>query len=548
MTSFRIRTQVDLKHHTYYQIGGMAHYFAEPSSFFEVQWAMKFARDHKLPAVTLGTGSNSLYSDQGFPGLVISLAQLKNFHWLGPEYLWAQAGLSNTEVAELAYEAQRMDAAWMYRMPGQLGSSVRMNAKCFGGETQDIVVQVGTMDAQGKLKVYSAQEIFKGYKDTHFMHHPELILWVLLHLPTPGTFPQIAQKMQECENARWQKHHFDFPSCGSTFKNNYQAGRPSGAIFDSLGFKCKQVGMAQVSQHHANFIWNLGGAKASEVLSLASEMKRMAQQKQNIELHLEVQPIGPFVESEFRACAMETLGSWSQSPQHGAIAGVQWDFHSHSSPEHPTFPLLHMCCPFVPYERTQRLSSTAQPNPSPPLPSAWIQMKISQLCPLQEALSSPLEPFLRWEVTGEGLEELLHRNTPCQSLDEFQDGLWQDAVAELFVSHPAHPQTYLELEFALTGESLALTFEDVRKRSPRQPVKSDEPWKRMVPDWSPSQLRVEIPLEVLKPYMQGQNLRLQGMLSYPQNGLWQAPYLSLGELEKPDFHQPHRFWELSLAP
>lgn len=101
--------------------------------------------------------------------------------------------------------------------------------------------------------------------------------------------------MLQCERDRHGKHHFDFPSCGSTFKNNYAVGKPSGQVFDELQLKGFRSGGAEVSQFHANFVWRKSGeATAIDMLSVAGHMRQTALQQKSYELELEVQPIGLF--------------------------------------------------------------------------------------------------------------------------------------------------------------------------------------------------------------------------------------------------------------
>ena len=159
-----IASNVNLSEQTYYRMGGQARFFASPKNVRELANAIFFAREQLLPFAVLGTGSNSVFSDEVFPGVVISLHKLCHFFWENENLLFAQAGVSNTEIAEQGLEQGYCDAHWMFRMPGLLGASIRMNAKCYGGETSQIVTEIHTIDPAGNTKIYAPNEVFIGYK------------------------------------------------------------------------------------------------------------------------------------------------------------------------------------------------------------------------------------------------------------------------------------------------------------------------------------------------------------------------------------------------
>ena len=140
------------------------------------------------------------------------------------------------------------------------------------------------------------------------MDSPEVVVAARLKLNATSERADLLSHMLHCENERLAKHHFDFPSCGSTFKNNYSVGKPSGQVFDACGLKGHKVGQSQVSQYHANFVWNLGGTTAASMLTLAAHMRECALTQQNADLELEVQPIGLFPNEHFTSCAMTRLG------------------------------------------------------------------------------------------------------------------------------------------------------------------------------------------------------------------------------------------------
>ena len=199
----------------------------------------------------MGKGSNILFSDTFFPGIVISLDRMHRLFWISDDELFCEAGADNTLIAEELLESRRGGGEWLYRLPGQIGSTVRMNARCFGGEISAVTAGIQTVSLEGRLRWKTPDEVFHGYKHTSLMDNPEIVVAVLLRFPQKRPMEDIKSQMEGYEEERTKKHHFDFPSCGSTFKNNYAAGRSSGSIFEELGFKGREEGGAIVSRHHA---------------------------------------------------------------------------------------------------------------------------------------------------------------------------------------------------------------------------------------------------------------------------------------------------------
>ena len=289
-----IEKNVSLKEKSYYKMGGMAKYMAFPGSLSEIAQTIFFAKKNALPVAILGAGSNSVFSDDTFDGVVIALEKLTAWWWETDEILFAEGGVTNTEIAEICLGEERSGASWMYRMPGQIGASVRMNARCYGGEMTQVVKEILTIDNNGHLNFHDAKNILVGYKNTQLMHKPEIVVGVRFYFPKKAPAKEILEHMQECEKDRHTKQHFLFPSCGSTFKNNYEYGKPSGRIFDELGLKGTQRGDAEVSLYHGNFVWNKKWANTKDMLNLSAFMRAQAQEKLSVELNLEVQPIGVF--------------------------------------------------------------------------------------------------------------------------------------------------------------------------------------------------------------------------------------------------------------
>jgi len=559
---------------TYYGIGGTARWFAQPRSLAELALSLAWARQRNLPIAIIGCGSNSLLADGTFNGLLLTLNELATCYWETAETLYVEAGVSNTEIAEVCLDAGRAGAAWMYRMPGHLGATVRMNARCYGGEISQIASEIFTLDVFGQLHIYQGSDVFHGYKKTLLMDTPEVVVAARLSLPTTAPREELLAFMESCESDRHRKHHFDHPSCGSTFKNNYSVGRPSGQVFDECGLKGTRRGDSQVSQHHANFVWNLGHASAHDMLSLAAHMRAQALSIKNADLELEVQPIGLFNADLYSGCALNRLGP-SVEENHAYWVGLLWHPHAqtpirrwqHESakaalaqsgkaiPENQ--PTVLFESPFLGYFRTP---GAGEPR---------LQVRLVQTLALPDATKNPKQPFLRWETRRTDAsckaawEEFfpLRPNTAGrgQQAPHFLDQLWLHSVSELFIAS-GNPDSgeYFEFEFTPEGHWIAIAFDGPRRRKPAHTVPSASLWPELPFFKDDTQFGTTFSYELLAPLIHKNEILIQACLSLGSEGWFLAPHWSpSGSAEcwdtqhkpdvKPDFHQPQRFWRVALV-
>ncbi len=524
---------VSLAGRGYYEIGGRARFFAEPGSMAELADLLLWNLDQRLPLALMGSGSNILFSDSDFQGIVISLGRMQRLFWLTDTELFCEAGVENSRIAEELLLVGRGGGEWLYRLPGQIGATVRMNARCFGGEVSAITAGILTFSVEGCLRWRLPEELFYGYKHTALMERPEIVVGVLLRFPQTRPVEEIQALMQGYEGERLAKHHFDFPSCGSTFKNNYAVGRSSGSVFEELGFKGVSEGGAMVSQHHANFIFNRGGATAGDVLSLAARMKQAAFEHVGAELDLEVQCIGLFDTSLLLSCGVNFVSD-NLEPSKG-WAGLLWNPQEvglSATPE-PTFPRVLMQGPLFGYSALDREFP------------AGAFVAVEQLRSLEDAALNPASPVLRW-ITSSSDPALFPVKPPSTPSGTFVDGLWHYSVSELFIASGSPGGGYLEFEITPEGHWVALCFDAPRKRAKGCEVLSPEPWLkavRMVVD--EERFGMEFSWELLQPFVKGDMLALQCCASSGRGEFALFPWWQHASLP-PDFHQPEHFFRIRL--
>ncbi len=523
-------SDVSLAAKTYYGIGGNARFLAFPASLSEFSNLLIWNRTHRLPLALIGSGSNILFSDQDFPGIVISLEGMRRFFWLSDDELFCEAGVDNTLIAEELFSVGKGGGEWLYRLPGQIGATVRMNARCFGGEVSAVTSGILTLSVDGRLRWQLPEKVFRGYKQTSLMGNPEIVVAVVLRFSESRPVEKIRGVMREHEEERTKKHHFDFPSCGSTFKNNYAAGRSSGMIFEELGFKGQSEGGAMVSEYHANFIYNKGGATADNVLRLAARMRAAAVERAGAELDLEVQCVGLFDAELLASCGVGSVADHRDSSQ--GWVGLLWPpVQKEKSMHDALFPRLLMQGPLAGYFGFDREFP------------AGVVVEVEQLCSLEDAVSAPEAPFLRWITrSNDPLLFLLKAPAPAG----FTDGLWQYGVSELFIAG-VPGGGYLEFEMTSEGHWVALRFDTPRQRAKGFEALSAEPWNRAVSLVQEEKcFGMELCWQLLQPFIsEGQVIALQCAASSGRGEFGLFPWWQRNS-SPVDFHQPGQFFRISL--
>ena len=283
-----IRCNEPLAKRTTLRVGGPADIYVEPANDEDLASVMKFCADHRLALFVLGRGSNLLVKDGGFRGVVICLSH-PHFSAIeiAGERLRCGAG---ARLKAVAIEAKRNGLAgveFLEGIPGSVGGALRMNAGAMGGAMFDAVESVRMMDFAGSIRERDVKELAIEYRSCPvFKSHIALAATLRV---TRAARETIEQRMNECSRQRWQSQPAA-PSAGCMFKN--PAAIPAGKLIDELGLKGMRVGGAVVSLEHGNFIVNVGGATARDVLELIGLVKKRAREERGIELQTEVEIIG----------------------------------------------------------------------------------------------------------------------------------------------------------------------------------------------------------------------------------------------------------------
>jgi UDP-N-acetylmuramate dehydrogenase len=289
-----VRLMEPLCRHTTWGVGGPADVYFLARSEEELVRAFVIAHQHRVPVFVLGSGSNVLVGDAGIRGLVIG-NQVAGIEGPQPEDGWLRVrALSGTS---LATAARRLAFAgvggleWACGIPGTVGGAVVYNAGAYGGCLRDVLVSARLADAQGRVLEMGPQELALGYRGsvlTRGLLQELVVLSVDLHLWEGD--PQVLKRRVRELDARRKAAQPPGRNAGSVFKN--LPDRPAWWLIDQVGLRGYRIGDAQVSEKHANFILNLGKARAANIRALIELARQRVRERFGVELELEVTLVG----------------------------------------------------------------------------------------------------------------------------------------------------------------------------------------------------------------------------------------------------------------
>jgi UDP-N-acetylmuramate dehydrogenase len=281
-----------MRKHTSWRVGGPAERFYEPASIAELK-AVLAALPAQMPLLWLGLGSNLLVRDGGVRGAVIATSRLpRELERRGDTNVRAGAGLPCALLARQCVRWQLGPAAFFAGIPGTVGGALAMNAGAFGGETWTHVASVATIDRLGTVRERTRAEFAVGYRsvravDASTSIREEWFLGATFALAPDQTTAAGLKEMLARRNAT---QPLGIPSCGSVFRN--PPGEFAGRLIERAGLKGERVGGAVVSDKHANFIVNLGGATAADIEALIERVRSAVERQAGVRLELEVRIVG----------------------------------------------------------------------------------------------------------------------------------------------------------------------------------------------------------------------------------------------------------------
>ncbi len=292
-------TDEPMSSHTSFRIGGEARLFITPSDPQKLSELLAFMSQLVIKPIIIGRGSNLLVGDQGISSPVIcidegmSAIEISTLpdHDLSSDdvVVWAQAGASLTKLCRFCAEQGLTGLEFAFGIPGTVGGAIYMNAGAYGGEMSQVLHSARHIDLSGKAHRFTADMLDFGYRHSLYCDNSHCITGGYFVLRR-GEREKILGTMEDIIAKRRDKQPIEWPSAGSTFKR--PPGNYASALIDTCGLKGLTVGGAQVSEKHAGFVINKGGATAKDVLTLIAKIREIVMQKTGYDLECEVQMIG----------------------------------------------------------------------------------------------------------------------------------------------------------------------------------------------------------------------------------------------------------------
>ncbi len=288
-----IRWAVPMARHTSFAVGGEVDLFALPEDLEDLREIVQWCGENEVAYFVLGNGTNLLVRDGGIRGMAISLA--RGFCRIaeleggpGGNLVFAEAGQSLGTLVQFATEKGWSGLEWAAGIPGTVGGALFMNAGAFGSEMKDLVQSVRILNQAGIVEERDDGSIRFGYRRMDLSERG-VILSGTFRLQV-GSSRLVKSRVQEILRRRMDKQPVDLPSAGSVFKN--PVGQVAGRLIEESGLKGSRIGNAQVSEKHANFIVNLGGASARDIGDLIARVQERVWQEKGIRLEMEIQVMG----------------------------------------------------------------------------------------------------------------------------------------------------------------------------------------------------------------------------------------------------------------
>jgi len=288
--NLNVEEDVLLKNYTTFQVGGPADIFLIPKNENALLELIKVIQNINTPYFVLGEGSNVIVGDKGYRGIIIYTGELDEV-LVNENNIKAQSGATLKYITKKAQENSLAGMEFASGIPGSLGGAVFMNAGAYGGEMNDIIVNVSAVNNKGKKVILDKEELELSYRNSIFQEKNYIILDATMEL-NYGDKDQIKERMDVLNQKRQNKQPLEYPSAGSSFKrpeNHY-----TGPLIEKAKMKGYQIGGAQVSEKHAGFIINKGDATAQDILNLIKKIQKEVYEISGVKLKPEPKFLGKF--------------------------------------------------------------------------------------------------------------------------------------------------------------------------------------------------------------------------------------------------------------
>ena len=274
--------------HCSFKTGGPVNFFVEPDSVTSLTKVLSILKDNRLAPYILGNGTNVVFPDEGTKNLcVVSTLKLQRMFLLDENTIYAEAGTPLSRLAGFALDNSLSGLEFASGIPGTVGGGVMMNAGAYGGELKDVVASavICYLPDQSLYELTNEQCAF-GYRTSYFQKTPGCVILSAVFTMKKGNADEISEKMRELNAKRREKQPLDLPSAGSAFRR--PEGYYAAALIEQCGLKGWSSGGAKVSEKHAGFIVNAGGATSKDVYDVVLHVRNTVYEKTGVQLTPEI--------------------------------------------------------------------------------------------------------------------------------------------------------------------------------------------------------------------------------------------------------------------
>jgi UDP-N-acetylmuramate dehydrogenase len=281
-----IRLNELMANYTWMKVGGPVDYYMEPADREDLIRLVDYLKRQDYPYFVIGRGSNLLVSDDGIRGAVLNLERGFSDIRQEADLVIAEAGVRLSKFVDFCIQHGLAGVEMLPGIPGTVGGAVVMNAGAYGGETADYLVDVETL-REGRIQKISKEDCEFSYRHSGFEN--DVVISARFRLPS-GEKEELQKRRRELIMKRNETQPLELPNSGSMFKN--PPGTHAAKLIEQVGLKGKRIGGAQISERHANFIVNRGGAKADDIVRLLDLARRSVHQYTGILMEFEVKLVG----------------------------------------------------------------------------------------------------------------------------------------------------------------------------------------------------------------------------------------------------------------
>ncbi len=286
---FKIEENVDLKKLSTFRVAGTGKVLVNVSSVEDIINAVTVARNENVPYAVIGKGSDLLFYDEGYDGILIKVGKDFSSYEVDGDYITCDAGMFIGRLAKIAKDFSLTGLEAISGIPGNVGGSIYMNAAAYNAEISDNLVEVEVLDEYLQFRRLDATKLYWGYRETEIAQENMIVLRAKFKLQK-GNQNEIIEKMKDFKNKRFTKQPMQFPSVGATFRR--PKGYYIGTLIRECGLAGYTVGGAQISEHHTGFVVNAGNATAKDILAVVKHVQNTLYEEKGVHVRKEFKIVG----------------------------------------------------------------------------------------------------------------------------------------------------------------------------------------------------------------------------------------------------------------